>query len=261
MRCAIGIPVYKQIPDALEKVSFARCVRVLGHRPIYLVTHPELDCSEYERIATQAGVKLQKKLFDASFFKSVEDYNRLMLDKRFYLSFADYDYLLTYQLDAYVFSDELDDWCSRGYDYVGAPWFDYFKNAETGGLYTVGNGGFSLRRVEYFTSLLTSRKGIFSFSKMPADKGFVAHLKFLLGGYNRIGSLVGRNTLNEDHFFCIFLKDSKYAPHIPEPEEAAAFAFEQSPSYLYRLIGNRLPMGCHAFEKFEYHTFWQDKIK
>ncbi len=259
--CAIAIPVYKPHMDASEKISFSRCVHVLGGRDIYLVTYPELDCSAYEEIALAAGVTLKKKLFGKSCFTDVASYNRLMLDKRFYLGFSDYDYLLIYQLDAYVFSDGLDDWCARGFDYVGAPWFDGFATAESGRLYTVGNGGFSLRRVAYFTGLLTSSGGVFGFSNLPSDKGLIPKLKFLAGGYNRIDSLISRNTLNEDHFYCIFLSNSRFAPRLPSPREAAEFAFEQSPSYLYRLIGNKLPMGCHAFEKYEYTTFWHDKIK
>lgn len=257
--CAIAIPVYKPDMGALERKSFIQCLRVLGSRDIYVFTHPELDLSQYEQIAENEGITLQTKLFDKSYFGSVAAYNRLMLDKQFYLSFADYAYMLLYQLDAYVFSDDLDHWCSRGYDYIGAPWFDYFATSAEGQLYTVGNGGLSLRRVAYFTGLLTSRKGIFDFHHLPTDHSLISRLKFILGGHNRIDSLVERNELNEDHFYCIFLRTSRFAPRLPSPEEAAAFAFERSPSYLYRLIG-RLPMGCHAFEKNEYTTFWRDLI-
>lgn len=246
--------------EALEKVSFIQCLRVLGSRDIYIFTHPELDLSIYHRIAESEGVKLNTKFFVKSFFGSVAAYNRLMLDEQFYQAFAGYDYMLLYQLDAYVFSDELDHWCSRGYDYIGAPWFDRFATADEGALYTVGNGGFSLRRIAYFTRLLTTRKGIFSFRHLPTDdKRLLSRLKFILGGYNRIDSLIERNTLNEDHFYCITLSSSRFAPRLPKPEEAATFAFERSPSHLYKLTG-RLPMGCHAFEKNEYSTFWRDLI-
>lgn len=257
--CAIAIPVYKPNMEALEKKSFIQCLRVLGSRDIYLVTHSDIDLSLYKQLAEVEKAKIETKLFDKSFFGSVGAYNRLMLDKNFYLGFADYSYMLIYQLDAYVFSDDLDYWCSRGYDYIGAPWFDYFATSAEGLLYTVGNGGLSLRRVAYFTNLLTTRKGIFSFRHLPTEKALIPRLKFIAGGHNRIDSIIAKNTLNEDHFYCIFLRNSRFAPSLPSPEEAAAFAFERSPSYLYRLIG-KLPMGCHAFEKNEYTTFWRDKI-
>ncbi len=247
--------------EALEKVSFLQCLRVLGNRDIYIFTHSGIDLSQYKQMAENEGVELKTKLFDKSYFGSVAAYNRLMLYKQFYLSFANYVYLLIYQLDAYVFSDDLDYWCSRGYDYIGAPWFDYFATSAEGRLYAVGNGGLSLRRTTYFTNLLTTRRGIFGFRHLPTgDDRLMTKIKFILGGYNRIENLIERNTLNEDHFYCIFLQTSRFSPNLPSPEVAAAFAFERSPSYLYHLIG-RLPMGCHAFEKNEYTTFWRDKIK
>jgi hypothetical protein len=39
-----------------------------------------------------------------------------MKSKQFYERFVAYDYMLIYQLDAYVFKDELDDWSAKGYD-------------------------------------------------------------------------------------------------------------------------------------------------
>lgn len=258
--CAIAIPIYQHNLEALEKKSFIQCLRVFGSRHIYLITHSDTDLSLYKQLADNEGVKIGVKLFGKSFFGSIAAYNRLMLDKNFYISFAEYPYLLIYQLDSYVFTDDLDYWVTRGYDYIGAPWFDNFATSAEGQLYTVGNGGFSLRRVAYFINLLTTRKGIFSFRHLPTKQALIQRLKFLAGGYNKIESLIKRNTLNEDHFYCIFLCTSRFAPHLPGPEVAAAFAFERSPSYLYNLIG-RLPMGCHAFEKNEYATFWHDKIK
>ena len=45
-----------------------------------------------------------------------------------------------------------------------------------------------------------------------------------------------------------------------KPEEAIAFSFELSPSYLYKLNGNYLPFGCHAWYKYEYENFWKQHI-
>ncbi len=43
-----------------------------------------------------------------------------MMDNTFYKQFLNYEYILIYQLDAFVFKDELN-YCSQGIDYVGAP--------------------------------------------------------------------------------------------------------------------------------------------
>lgn len=45
-----------------------------------------------------------------------------MLSAEFYERFLAWDYILLCQTDAFVFRDELADWCARGYDYIGAPW-------------------------------------------------------------------------------------------------------------------------------------------
>ena len=69
-----------------------------------------------------------------------------MLTPDFYARYAGCEYILLYQLDAWVFEDRLDEWCDKGYDYAGAPLFapgsSDLQCART------GNGGFSLRRVE-----------------------------------------------------------------------------------------------------------------
>lgn len=54
-------------------------------------------------------------------FVSVDSYNEMMLSPDFYRRFQVYDFMLIYQLDAFVFRDELDEWVAKDYDYIGAP--------------------------------------------------------------------------------------------------------------------------------------------
>ena len=88
--------------------------------------------------------------------------------------FLDSEYILIYQLDAFVFKDELKEWCQKGYDYIGAPWIatientiwlKYFnivarkfrsknKNNREQIFFKVGNGGFSLRRTSSHYSIV-----------------------------------------------------------------------------------------------------------
>lgn len=44
------------------------------------------------------------------------------------------------------------------------------------------------------------------------------------------------------------------------PKEALEFAFERFPSEMYKITG-KLPFGCHAWEKYEYESFWKKFIK
>jgi hypothetical protein len=58
-------------------------------------------------------------------FRDISCYNRMLLNDEFYARFAEYEYALIHQLDAFVFSDRLLEWCKLGYDYIGAPWLPY----------------------------------------------------------------------------------------------------------------------------------------
>ena len=62
--------------------------------------------------------------FDDRYFSGIPGYNRLMLSKSFYDLFSAWEYILIYQLDCLVFSDQLSQWCDRGYDYIGSPWLN-----------------------------------------------------------------------------------------------------------------------------------------
>jgi hypothetical protein len=59
--------------------------------------------------------------FPKRYFENIEGYNELLLSASFYERFLDTKYILIYQLDAFVFKDELQEWCDKGYDYI-APW-------------------------------------------------------------------------------------------------------------------------------------------
>ena len=64
--------------------------------------------------------------------------------------------------------------------------------------------------------------------------------------------------MNEDFFWSVFMQTIGMSVRIPSPLQAVAFAFEKSPTYLFRINGNRLPMGCHAWMKYEYDSFWKN---
>lgn len=90
--------------------------------------------------------------FHENYFKSIDGYNKLMLSPSFYKAFSNYEYILIYQLDAWVFKDELQHWCNQKYDYIGAPIYQNNK------LIGIGNGGFSLRKVDYCLKVLAYPK-------------------------------------------------------------------------------------------------------
>lgn len=273
MEVIIVIPVYKNEPSAEECASFRQCLRVLGRYDIAFVTYEGLDCSAYKEIAEQEEVEgIKIELFERDFFKSVFDYNRLCLNPSFYKRFANYKYMLIYQLDAWVFRDELEEWCDKGYDYIGAPWvIRNHKSESYKVMKIVGNGGFSLRKISFCIDVLTKKKhlpiltpkGILKMS----NKSWMDYLKFplqVIGIRNNVATFVGgknkKRFLDEDLLFARF-KYSYRKFSIPGPDEAMKFAFETHPSYLFQLNNGKLPFGCHGYKKQEYKEFWCRYIK
>lgn len=167
--------------------------------------------------------------FEDIFFESTAMYNELMLTDEFYRRFMKYRYILLYQLDAFVFCDRLDYFCSLNYDYIGSPWI-YPGTGIVGDVLQkvyVGNGGLSLRNVSSCIKLLHDRKrDLENFS------------------------------CNEDFFFSIAGGDFKVAPL----SIALAFSFETHVRKCFEMNDKRLPFGCHAWERYDY-LFWKPYIE
>lgn len=270
-KCVIIIPIYKKFEDLsmTEKTSFIRVCEILSLWDIVIVSYRDLMLDSYIGEAKKYNVNISIEYFKKEYFSSIIGYNDLMLSVHFYKRFKSYRYMLIYQLDAYVFRDELDQWIEKGYDYVGAPWFYNFKSNEEGEkLWAVGNGGLSLRKISYFIKLLSYKGPLFIY--VDISHGFYAFVKSIikfLGFHNTLfwWKKFKRLRLNEDSFLMIDLKNicniKSLFPNTPLPEDAIGFSFEKSPSYLFGLNGNQLPFGCHAWEKYEYDEFWSKYIK
>ncbi|MBO7213161.1 MAG: hypothetical protein J6U99_01215, partial [Rikenellaceae bacterium] len=110
-RVVVVIPTYRNELSEWEKLSLEQCVKVLSKNHHIKIVAPEGIDSH----------GLQVERFDSKFFDGLAGYNKLMLAAEFYDRFSDYDYILIYQLDGWVFRDRLNEWCSQGWDYIGAP--------------------------------------------------------------------------------------------------------------------------------------------
>lgn len=258
-------------------------MKILANYDIYVLTYKELNLSRYRQIAESLGKPFLTIFYDSSYFVSVQAYNRLLFEKSFYKSFLQFKFILIYQLDAWVFRDELSMWCDKGYDYIGAPLFDVAGHDSKGNpFYTnemagVGNGGFSLRRTVFCYKMLDRFRFLPLIKPVPLWKTAVwkyrkskkryvkAVCETLLKsfGYRNTINYYAKNfKLNEDMFFSLYVGQIWFHPkvNLPSTDEAMRFSFEVNPSLLYaRTL--RLPFGCHAFEKFEYNSFWREYIK
>ena len=218
-KVAVVIPTYKEELDEFEKISLAQVRKVLGKYPIIFIAPEGKFFSYFEPTDIVAAV-------DEKFFKSIMTYNTLMLSPFFYEAFLNFDYILIYQLDAFVFYDALEFFCSLGYDYIGAPvaYHSWYACKQGNRVPRVGNGGFSLRKVKTFFNLLTECSALTNW-KIFLDKYY------------------------EDAFFGMCgIRDDVNFKTAPV-EVAVRFSVDFFPDRFLRRIGNKIPFGCHNWYK------------
>ena len=116
----IAIPAYKAELTDSEIKSLIRLNKILGEHKTYLFSPAGLNVSAYKKYHHNLDVKY----FNPKYFRSIQDYNTLMLSSSFYKAFIEFKYMLLFQLDCYVFEDHLVYWCEKNYDYIGAPWIE-----------------------------------------------------------------------------------------------------------------------------------------
>lgn len=283
MSCVVIIPIYKDVPARAECASIRQTFRILGRHDIVFVTHQGCRLDEYEKIAGSEQGVMRTEFFDKGFFDSTEHYSDLCFSEEFYLRFQQYEYMLICQTDAWVFRDELDYWCGKGYDYIGAPiYFPYNKKRFTRIFYGVGNGGFCLRRIGHCLRIIRAdRHKIFLKPGILAKiywYGFLYNEDYTQSLLKRIGLLPlfiakvfgFRNSIaqfrktgcEEDAILSFWAHNAwGLSCHVPDELEAARFSMEVHPEFLYNKTGRHLPFGCHAYEKWEYESFWKNHIQ
>ncbi|MFC0321580.1 MULTISPECIES: DUF5672 family protein [Olivibacter] len=254
----IIIPLYKEVPSNDDLLSIRQCFNVLSNYPIVVVKPAGLQLDYYpfhfDRVEN----------FEAKYFQGIAGYNSLMLSEDFYVKFLQSSYILIYQTDAFVFSDQLDYWCKQNYDYIGAPWLyrDYVDKAKfikesirgwahrrfnikdaVSGLpaelqfhNVVGNGGFSLRKVELFHRICKKYKFLIDYYLQHPEKQF-----------------------NEDVFWSIEINRKKRHLRVPDYKKALTFSIESYPVLAWSLVNQKLPFGCHGWDKCR--DFWKPIFK
>jgi hypothetical protein len=257
------IPIYRLPLSPEEEVSLKHLQHFLSGYDRYLIAPRTLEIPA----ELLQGMSLLR--FDDSYFAGLDGYNKLMLSRSFYRSFRSYDYILIYQLDCLVFSEDLEHWCAQGWDYLGAPWFEGHRGDTSGGLWAVGNGGLSLRKVSAFLEVLEAR-GLWAspmevanetnrFASSPWLRRWFVRLKAVahaLGYKNTIRYFIRHFSEYEDIFWASHARHAVPAFRIASPEEALPFSFEYAPRYCFEKNGRRLPFGCHGWYKID-PEFWQ----
>ena len=221
----IVIPVYKPFPDPEEIRAVRRAVSVFSRHPIRLLGPDDIDYSVY----LDAGIDRCSIIqMPGHHFRGIKAYNRLLCSKGFYAIFDDFEYILIFQTDAWVFRDELSEWCERGYDYIGSPWLwrpERVKNSQILDLWPlmkgrVGNGGVSLRKIKVMKKYALLARIFFALTAKNED--FIWLLVSLLPG--------------------VRIKK-------PNADEALKFCIEMEPEEALNRTGS-LPFTVHAYMRY-----------
>ncbi|HYG49860.1 MAG TPA: DUF5672 family protein [Flavobacteriales bacterium] len=265
----IVIPIYKKTISHAEECSLKQCAEVFSGRHIAFVYPRGLDLDNYKALFRKVPTVMFKP-FPAQCFENISSYNKMLLGVQFYKTFDAYEYILIYQTDAFVFSDQLDSWLKKGYHYVGSPIVLKAHNDNLEFLPFGGNGGFSLRHVKAHLNVLKKNTITDSPSAVMAyhrqfHKGLALILRAplmvarFLGFRNNSRFYIRQFSANEDMFWSkkAMTIDKKFKPAPASVE--IAFAFEKYPSTLFEMNSRMLPFGCHAWEKYE-PEFWKQFI-
>ncbi len=116
-KVVIVIPTHRPNLTTEDKISLAHLKKYLSKFGTFFLIPRKISSKAF----TISGYKVKK--VHNKFFGTIRRANEMYLSKKFYETFKKYDFMLIYQLDALIFSNELEKWANSGYDFVAAPWF------------------------------------------------------------------------------------------------------------------------------------------
>ncbi len=244
------IPIHLEEPSHLEKVSLSQTLALLHKYPITFQAKEGLNIKWYQDFCDgKATVHFER--FKWSGF---QQYTELVMSPEFYGRFLDYEYMLICHLDAFVFRDELEQWCTEGYDYIGSviyntAWehlpstFGKFLGLSRPEYYS--NGGFGLRKNETFfkmSSFFPNKIKFYLWYKTVTKKFFQDDI-FLSQLYPRLASKF------------------KVPPKAIAQRFGAAYEnWGQNDLPFVQVDCTNLPFGIHGW--FNYHyEFWRPCIR
>lgn len=267
-KLVIIIPIYRNFITIDEEISLKLAVKKFRQFDIIVISPQSLSQDE-KYLSILEKYRLASKYFKNFFFNDISGYNKLMLDLNFYEAFDNFKFMLICQLDALVFSNNLEYWINKEYDYVGAPWI--ISKGDKKIIDSMGNGGLSLRNISKFIQVLKSKDIFFSeiiFLSTPMRAGlkylvllkFLSKIKKMNIRINYLNIFLKFYKNNEDAFWAFyavfFVNDFK----LSNIEDALKFSFDEEPIYCFTANNNNMPFGCHAWKRYDHH-FWEDKLR
>jgi hypothetical protein len=263
--CVI-IPVHKPVPSADEIISLKAAQAQLVKYDCFLIYPDGMDTSIY----TSLFMELKLKPVDPKWLSSVEQYNKMKLSLDFYSLFSNYQYMLTYELDAYIFHSDFEDTGAFNFDFIGAPFFEGYWEAKPGASLSKGcNSGFSIRNVRSCIKVLELHEQVrlgwlmyklfLSYSsKLRTRLNKLTNNKYEVYISGKFGFYFANFHLNEDLVWSEVVPQLFHEFKVADPISALKFSFEYNLADSLRLNGDKLPLGCHAW--YKHIDFWKHYI-
>ena len=259
--CVI-IPVHKEYLSAEERTSLSACWLHLQKYDCFLLFPEGLNTNNYVAIHPQ----LILKSLPAEWLSSLQNYNRMKVNPQFYAMFNGYHFMMTYELDACIFSSNVEEKFGFDFDFIGAPVFEDGMNTPGTAFNHALNSGFSVRNICACAKALVLLKKYrsawkrkrFVFSNFQFLRRFIEPYKLNLIYNDHLTGYFRNGYFNEDIILSQIVPQLFSFFRVAPFEKAVAFSFEVNPEQLYKINNNHLPLGCHAWAKF--YSFWEKFI-
>ena len=203
---------------------------------------------------------LETVALDPANFDGISAYNAMLMSPWFYRMFAAFEHILIYQPDCLLLSDRIAPWLARPWSYYGAPYF-----RRNGQLKSVGNGGFSLRRVVDHLAVLNAPDLSLTRASAPMVRQYLkgTYLGYLVAHLaaqdQSAAAFVSRFDRAEDEFWIYYAGLFSNRFRLPPAREVVGFAAESRPATVKALNGGQLPLGAHAWAKHD-RGFWVQEL-
>ncbi len=264
----IVTPLHKKSINEYEKNCLIRINDNFKVIDKFLITFEENNLDE----VTSNLIKNYKRVnLSKSWFESIYTYNMLSCSIEFYDKFKNYKYILICHLDALVLSSNIQKFIDLNYSFIGAPTakkspFDRSRK-KLWKLKYFCNGGFSLRKVDDFLSVLNSENIRFPFNKFTIKEIFksgffkflILYIKTFFHKKNKKGLYFSNNLyVHEDTFWSYFATLFHDNFKLPDKEDCLKFAFDGNPDFYYKKNNFQLPLAFHGYHNY---VKFLDKIK
>lgn len=239
-KCCIIVPLWKYDLYDYELLSLKRILNIYNNSnynikyDMWFLIPDEFDINTLLNKYNLSVINYRWAQYEQYFFNSSITYNKLLYQENFYKMFEkNYKYMLIYQLDSYIFNEQLLDYfIEKDYDYIGSYEntideyiLDYISSITNNydfklntNHYIKMNGGISLRKISFCIDLLSNSKD-FALTIYSSDE----HL------------------LEEDYYLSVYL--TKEVPAI----DSIKFGYSHVCFKTALCVNNyEYPFGCHS---------------